>query len=574
MKLRNIFLCSQKNEYYKEQFHKNKLWVLMVFILSVFLLPSAYAVEGNSTFLNLEPSCSVNQTSVINCSATDVRFHCGFETDSSPLIDSVVFGFNSTSFLSIRDTQINFSKDITLSEQTETINTVYNWSDTTVVATDATILIFVQNITVNKTCPDCFQDIVETNTSCSLSDEFNTSYSDNNACGGTLPSNFTSTCDFCLSNWQCTSFDTACTVGVTERNCLAIEDTSLCYNQTGLASDLEAPALSSFKTPCTTDDFDLTSEILSSFSPVFGVSQYPYIEVNTTVDFTLTVNFNSSPVEISFAQIQFVNMTVPMAFDNDTKTYDVALSFSEIGDYPFILVGDYLGTTLFTINGQLFVREFIDVGVELFENLNQSTRYKNEFAEVIALRETDDGSDRTFQDDIMSTVIPFEKTNLVMKKFIKLNLSSYFNYRQGQRAFHAPYTNGRAQLRLPVEADTVWELRLLNMEMTDEYVFDDFNYATIKTIDAERGNDVLLNSVKTVVDAEFKFLVSNWDVRFFPSALKLGILILMILLGIGAIWFSYSSTGDPSIAVKTVIVLLGAIPTLYIIFSFLIGWLT
>ena len=483
------------------------------------------------------------------------------------------YNFNATSYLANQQNppnQNNFSVVTTLKEINETINKRYNWSNVVITDTSSNIAIFLQGIEVNHTCPDCFPNIVQINSSCGSNDLLNITYNDTSQCiDAVLPPNSTASCDFCTQNFQCNSYvPSTCGIDMKFRECQSVADTNNCFNQTGLPSDSFIGDVDDFDALCTFGDFKLNSTLFSSLATQLIISQYPYVEVNTTINMETIVTLADTRVLISNVQMQILNETIPFTQDNDSVSYKRSIQIHEVGDFPFVVVGRDNVSQVFRIEGVFFARQFVDVSVELFEDRNLSDRYENDLAEVIAIRNLE-SPPSDFEGDLIGSIQPLIKTNLFTRKLIKLNTSTYYDYKFNKRAFHSPYREGIAVLRLPVEDTTIWELRLLNMEKSNEYVFDEFNWAKIQTYDVVGANDVKLTSGKILTDLEVKLLVSKWDVRFFASALKWVIFgVIAIALGIIA-YFLYVSTEDPAIVVKFLIALLVALPTLYIILTWL-----
>lgn len=558
------FFCRRR----KKLIEKYSLVMLLIFLL----LPSIMAVSGNSSFFGFNPDCQVNQSYVNNCSAVDIDFKCSF--DNSHLINYATFGINSTTYLPSRISQDNFSQKLHFNEQHETISEIYNWSDVIIFDTAGTISVYYQNITFQKDCPDCFPDIVESNSSCGVDDLKNVTYTDNQACGFGLPSDWTAPCDYCIPDWQCKSYDSGCFSGVSIKQCLSVADNNLCYNQTGLASDSFILSLDDFKTPCTFDDFRTESSMLQNFYAEVGFNQYPYVEIGEPINIVVYTKINNTRILISSVQMQIADSTIPFDIDIGNVLYDKTITINEYGDFPFIITGNYNGQNVFSINGMLYAREFISLQVELFENRNLSKRYVNNLAEVVALKYNDAESGRDINSDLMGLVVPFEKTNLVTKQLVKLNRTTLYDYKEGVRGFHAPYDDGIGLLNLPKENNTVWEIHLFNSESSYDYIFDEYNYAFIQMSSPTNSNDVTLGTLKVLVDAEVKYYVSNFDIRFWNSMVKIIILVFLILLGILAMIYGVASTGDPSIAVKIGIALLGAIPVLFMVLSWIAGFFT
>jgi hypothetical protein len=556
----------------KEKLMKS-LKIGVLFLVTLLLSPLIFAVSGSSTFFNLQPNCTVNVTSINNCSEQSIKMWCYEPTPQ--FVNFMVFNFNSTSYIAFElnpPNQYNFSVETTLKQQNETQNLIYNWSNVVVTDTANNIAIFLQGININKSCPDCFPLIVQVNSSCGSNDIKNVTYTDLHSCLEPLPSNYQVDCDFCDPNWQCSSYNPpTCGIDTKFRDCLAITDLNNCYAQTGLSSDNFTGQLDDFQATCGFSDWALNTTLLSTLDAELSVSQYPYVELNTTIDMMVTVKLADTNILISNVQMQIDNETIHFDQNNISKVYEKSIMITEYGDYPFTVRGRDGATQVFRIDGILFARKFADVTVELFEDRNMSDRYVNNFAEIVALKNYENFQADTFTNDLVNSIEPLNKANTFMGKLLRIDRDAYYRYHEDKRAFHTEYEDGVAVLRLPIENETIWELRLLNAESNLDYVFDGYNYAQIMTTDMTGSNDIYLTSGAVPSDLTIQLLVSRWDVRFMQTATKWIVVGILLLIFIGAGYFATVSTGDPTLAIRLAIAGLVALPTIWLILKWILG---
>lgn len=557
---------------YNQSKIKKELQLGIFFLISLIIFPFVTAPSGNSTFFTLEPNCSINQTIFFNCTQQPFKMNCKIE--NFQFVQFVSYNFNSTAYIASQlpnPNQKNFTVETTLHQQNQTINEIYNWSNVVITDTSNNIAIFQQGINVSKTCPDCFPIIVQINSSCGSNDFYNQTYNDTSQCSGTiLPSGGNISCDFCTPNFQCNNYNpSTCGLDTKFRNCLSVIDLNDCYNQTGLISDNFSGSLNDFIAPCTFADYQLNTSLYSTLRTEFIVNQYPYVETNTTVSMEVIIFLENTRVLVTNVQMQILNLTIGFNQDNSTVSYKRSIVISENGDYPFVIIGRDNSSQVFQIEGIFFARKFVNVTVQLFENKNQSDRYVNNFAHIIALKDANIFKNHEFTEDLLTSIQPIEKTSIFFNKLIKINRSQYYKYKIDKRAFHTEYEDGIAILKVPVEPEVDWDLRLLNSESDDEYIFDGFNFASIRTYDVAGANDIYLTSGHITANLDVKLLVSKWDVRFFETALKWVIIAVIILIFIIAGYFVYRSTEDPTLIVKLGIALLTALPILYVILTWI-----
>lgn len=549
----------------------SRMTLIIIFLISLFLIPTSFGVSGNSSFFLLTPNCTTNQSSFLNCSQQTVNLNCYIQ--SFQFVNFAVYNFNSTSYLANQlpnPFQNNWTVVTTLNQKNATGKFIYNWSSVVITDTANNIAFFPQNILINHSCPDCFSNIVNINSSCGTNDIKNVTYTDLSNCTGVpIPPNTTTSCNFCDSNWQCTNF-TTCTPSTKYKFCQAVTELAGCFNTTLLASDNFTGFFSDYTSLCNFNDFQTNTTLLSTLKTTLFINQYPYVERNTTVNVEVLVTLADVPLQISNVQMQLANTTLVFNYDALSQRYKKSFMITELGDFPFVITGRENSTQVFVIDGLFYVRDFISVNVQLFEDRNQSRRYTNNLAQVIALKNDETFNSKLTQ-DLLVQAENYKKLDIVLKKSIKLNLSTYYNYDIRRRAFHTPYINGVANLRIPVEATSNWEIRLLNMEKNNEYIFDDFNYASIRTIDSIKSNDVLLANGKILANIDIKILVSQWDVRFWSQftkwAILLGVLLIFVIAGV----IVYSTTQDSGLVVKLIIAVITVLPTLYIILKFILG---
>src|SRR3989337_2056099 len=75
----------------------NELKLGLLLILGILLSPFVLAVNGSSTFFNLQPNCSINGTFVDNCTQQTIKLNC-FEP-SPQFVSFMVFNLNTTSYI-------------------------------------------------------------------------------------------------------------------------------------------------------------------------------------------------------------------------------------------------------------------------------------------------------------------------------------------------------------------------------------------------------------------------------------------------------------------------------------------
>jgi len=547
----------------------NKLKYGLFLIIALILSGIAYAPSGSSEFFDLQPSCTTNFTAISNCTRQTLKMNC-FENNEE-FVSIMDFVFNSTDYLAIQDSSPpfqNFSAIAELKEINETSNFVYNWSSVGIFDTQGILSIYPQNILVNHSCPDCIQNITQIISPCGNNDLKNITYNDTNQCTYPLPANSTEACDFCTPDFQCSNFS-ICTTSTKYKECFAIGDTNNCYAQTGLTSDNFTGTLNDFKAPCTFNDFLLNQSLSSSLSTELIISDYPYVETNTTVSLEVIVRLENTKIQISNVQMQLANLTIPFTFDTSSYSYKKSIVIHEVGDFPFTINGRDNATQVFMYDGMFLSRLFADVSVELFEDRNMTNRYENDLAYVVGIRIPDFYSQHGIDKDLNEITEILNKVNLVINKFADINLSTYYSWRSGERAIHAQYLDGIANLEVPIESDYVWELRLLNGETNKDYMFERFNYGKIWTKDATNTNDIKLVSGKISEDTEVKLLVSKWDIRFFQNLTKWGIFLGIVLIFVALGYLLYAQTNDVSLVVKLAIALIGSLPILFYILSWL-----
>lgn len=550
----------------KEKKKLESLKIALFFLIAIIFSYSVFSVSGNSSFTNLEPNCTINKTSFLNCSEQPIKLNC--KIANFQFVNAVSFNFNNTIYQASQlanPNHRNWTNITTINQKNQTANFIYNWVSTTIYDTAGNIAIFPQNATLNHTCPDCFSQIININSSCGINDVKNVTYTDLSNCTSPIPANTTASCDFCSPNYQCSNYST-CGLSDSYKYCYAISDNNTCFAQTGLASDNFTGTLDDFTAPCTFNDFVQNTTLLSSFHANLQINQYPYVEVNTTITMAVSVTLEGVPIQISNVQMQLLNQTIVFNYNPSTQLYERSIVIHETGDYPFVITGRDNTTNVFTIGGMFLVREFVNLNVELFRDRNLSNRYKNEFAEVIALK-SDERFNGDLTQDLMKEAELFKKANIVMYKSVNLNLSTYYNYDIVRRAIHSPYVQGQATLRMPVEADTLWELRFLNSESNFEYIFDGFNFAFIRTLDVTKSDDIYLATGYITKDTDIKIYVSNWDIQFMDTFIKYAIVVGIGLLFIIAMILVYSSTQDIGLVVRLLIAMIGILPTLYFILS-------
>lgn len=570
-------MCFEKNCYFcrktREQLLKRaKLGIIFLIGLFASML-GVGAVSGNSTFFGLNPYCLANQTSFYNCSEQPIKLNC--YVPNFQFVQFTTFIFNGTTYLANQlpvPYQNNWSVSTTLSQKYQTANYIYNWSSVVITDTANNIAIYPQDLIINHTCPDCFPHVIQINSSCGSDDTKNVSYSDTSNCTFSVPPTSLASCDFCKPNWQCNSFNpSTCGLQTKFRDCLSVIDTNSCYSQTGLVSDSFQGQLDDFIMPCTFNDFRTNTTLLSTLQSNLVISQYPYVETNSTIDMEVSITLANSRVLISNVQMQIGGATIKFDQDNDSISYKTSIQIHDNGDYPFVIVGRDNTTLVFHTEGIFFARSFVNVSIQLFEDRNETHPYVNNLATVIALKNDENFKPDTFTNDLVNSLEPLNKANLLTRKLIKLNQSSYYNYRNGKRAFHTPYIDGKSMLHLPVENSSVWEVRLLNSESFDEYAFDGYNYAVIKTKNVANSNDVLLTNGKVDKNLNIKMLVSKWDVRFWQSATKWIILGIVALLFIIAGIIVFATTGQAVFLIVLLTALLFILPVLYVVLNWFLN---
>lgn len=543
--------------------------LLSLFLIAVLFSMQTKALAGTSNFYDLQPNCTINQSYINNCNETSIKLNC---VEPNPqFIMFMTYNINSTNYLSSQlliPNQHNFTVEITLKRINQTINMVYNWSDVVITDTNLAVAIYMQNLIINHSCSDCFQNIILTNSSCGSNDIKNYTYIDTNSCMEPLPSNYIISCDFCNPDWQCSNYSpSTCSLTNNIRNCIAVKDMNSCFNQTFLPSDNFTGNLDDFIDICSVGDFRFNQTLYSTLLPELAINKYPYIKVNETINMEITVKLANIRQLIENVQMQIEGETIKFNQDNASISYKKSIQISEVGDYPFIITGRDSGVVIFQIQGKFYVRNFANVGIELFENKAMSTKYLNNFAEVVAIKYDDNlhntiGQDLTGVADVLNTV------NIIAFKLAKINQTARLNYRNGIKMFHAPYRNGRADLEIPIEENSTFEVRLLNMQASDEYIFDNYDYTSATTYDTTFSNDIFLTKGKVKTDTDLKMLVSAYDVRFWENAKKWlivgGIALLFIIISV-IIWVA---TQEPELVIKFLIAGIGLLIPLYFILSF------
>jgi len=575
MDLRINKMCFIKNCQFCQKKAKS-LKILMVFLLVFFISitgqKNVFAVGGQSQFYEMFPKCYVNTTSISNCSQQDILLTC--ENPNPQFLLLSTFTFNSTPYISETSLPNLTHKTLTLREQYNTTNEIYTWNNVVIIDTNSNIGIFLQNITVSKSCPDCFENIVQINSTCQTDDTKFITYNDTSQCSETiLPPNSTVFCDFCTPDWQCDTYSPAlCGIHTSYRDCTSVYDKNNCLIQTGLQSDNFTGNLDDFMSMCSVADFKYNATLYSSLTPTLYVyPEYPYYEANTTLSMEVIVKLANTKVLVDNVQINIANTTIVFTQNNATKTYTKSFIISEYGDFPFVITGRDNGLRVFAIDGIIYSRRFLDVSVEIYEDKALDDRYENDLAHVVAFKNDENFKAEPIGETGIQIANQLNNFNLWVFKLAKLNTTTYYTYNFGKRAFHDEYIDGVAHLRLPYEENASFELRLLNSEKTDEYIFDDYNYASISTYDVTASKSVFLTNGKITHNLAVKIYSSPYDLRYWDMMKKWVILIAFILVVGIAGFFVYHQTQDISLVIKLAVALISALPILYLLLSWLYG---
>jgi len=114
-------------------------------------------------------------------------------------------------------------------------------------------------------------------------------------------------------------------------------------------------------------------------------SPFIFIETPTTLRYTFT--YNNTNLVMDTATIQIDNNTYNLTYNIWENQYQIQITFnsSEIGDYPFTVTGTLSGFDNATLDAIYQVRDFITANFQIYTAVNKSTKYKDGFADIIAI---------------------------------------------------------------------------------------------------------------------------------------------------------------------------------------------
>lgn len=154
-------------------------------------------------------------------------------------------------------------------------------------------------------------------------------------------------------------------------------------------------------------------------------STFPYVAVNQSLSMTKIVAFNNTNSYAGNVTIDVNGSVFPFLFDNSQKKYNLALSFSQVGNYPFNIYSNNSCVTNYT--ALFLVRDPLTIKMCGFD---QKTRnpYKNDYGYLIA----EPTNSKKFYDTTLETYL------------IPLGFENFYK----TPVIHSYYRNGCATLTI------------------------------------------------------------------------------------------------------------------------------
>lgn len=243
--------------------------------------------------------------------------------------------------------------------------------------------------------------------------------------------------------------------------------------------------------------------------PVVAITQFPYVDTNTTVTLTLT----PFPAENSTIKMDVINPddsthTFIFNYNATAQSYYLSVRFTDPADFPFTIYGDGNCPTIEdNITGTFIVRNPYFVTFQGFSNASGGA-YLNNFAVVSA--EFTRG--RQYNQDVEKYLTP-----------LTFPVSA-------PAAFHAPYIDGQATLKL-WEANTSYAVRLFDGVITYPSTY------AAPNITKSYGTNIYLGTFGlNGTSTEYAFLITNQDIHPWRSVANILFFLSLFLIVIVAIF--------------------------------------
>ena len=298
---------------------------------------------------------------------------------------------------------------------------------------------------------------------------------------------------------------------------------------------------------------------------VHSLTNFPYTELGVTNVVTTTLFVNGVQNNLSALTLYTNESATNFTWNPAPKTYTIGIIFSNIADHTLNIVGftgETANVSLFNDSFTYFARNFYNVTVQLFENINVTDSYYNQNAFVFIEKDTiQTRSSQRNIDNTMKWVTLF--TDWFHKK---TGFNQSVQRTLGNDVLAYPYIDGLARVRVPNES-VDWTYHLANAESSIQWTFGSrgTNFEPPITRDLGGLTQIELFSARFDTDQTIKIWIPESDLRFKDTAYKKIIIFMLILSGIAFLVVTFIVTNhDMEMLVKTFVALIVAIPILSI----------
>jgi hypothetical protein len=287
----------------------------------------------------------------------------------------------------------------------------------------------------------------------------------------------------------------------------------------------------------------------SSATSQLWFSDYPFVELNNPTRLTFRVlrdsDYNFIVDDCNSSVIDIENQTLNLTYNVDLKGYTIALSFDKVENVPFTARFRHDGAYIAPYRGELKVRRFGNLTVQIFSDDN-ATNFNKKYSAVIAYSEARmKATDSAYFTNIISTinnVNDYLLKTLGMLPTGKTWLSLYTLY--PTPVFYGFLVNGKTVLRIPKNESMT--LRLLGASTSDGIVVSGNSYSTLYY--KKLKFDVPLTNTMIKKDSYIESIVTNWDTNWSSTLWSWIILILSIIAVIIIPLILYAYTGNSQLA--------------------------
>lgn len=244
-----------------------------------------------------------------------------------------------------------------------------------------------------------------------------------------------------------------------------------------------------------------------SYREVFSPTSYPYVNVNSSYFMSYKIIVNNVSTNVGQENISINGTNIPFVFNNINKAYELTITFSSIGDFPFLIYGN---NSFLNFTGTFLVRQPYSITICGFKA--DKSVYKNDYAYLTA----ELTSSKKYYDDIMEVfVTPFELG------FIGQSTSKI-------PVFHTPYSNGCGTFELYDSGE--YALRLIDGKVSFKTTFSAPN------VTQSYGTNIYLGKFSfTGIDNSYNVLMTNKDIRpyfWLFNWITIGLIILILIISL------------------------------------------